>query len=239
MYTKWFAVILALLPLATFLRAEDASKKLVISKDEQTILDDTNAERKKAGLSALKPNAQLFAAARGHSTNMAKENKMEHQLLGKGPAERIAATGYKAMAGRENIAFQYTVSEVVANWMQSEHHRDNILADDIGEIGVGIANDTEGHPYYTQVFGLSEKNAVTLRFTFKNISKKPLTLNLGGEPLTVKPNESGAYTLIAALATPSITITSEELTKTVKVKAGARVTADVKNGAIEVQGDTR
>lgn len=226
---------------ASAVHAEDAAKKFVISKDEQTIIDLTNAERKKANLPALKANAQLFAAARLHSANMAKENAMEHELYGKHSSDRIAAAGYKAMAGRENIAFNYPgPAQVVDGWMHSEEHKANILSDDIGEIGVGIANDSKGLPYYTQLFALSEANAVIVRFSIRNASRKSMVLDLGGGPPSeLKPGASSSFTLSAALLTPSVTVQCDDLKKSVKVKNGTKLSADLKNDAIDIQGDVR
>jgi hypothetical protein len=233
--------LVCFLILSTTLHAEDASKKFVISKDEQAIIDLTNVERKKANLPALKANAQLFAAARLHSANMAKENAMEHELYGKHSSDRIAATGYKAMAGRENIAFNYPgPAQVVDGWMHSPEHKANILADDIGEIGVGIVNDSKGLPYYTQLFALNEANAVIVRFSIKNVSRKTMVIDLGGgEPSELKPNANSSFTLSAALQTPSITVECGDQKKSVKVKNGTKLTADMKNDALEVQGDVR
>ncbi len=239
MRLKWFGV--ALFFVFTFARAEDASKKLVISKDEQVIIDDTNAVRKKAGLPVLKPNPLLFVAARKHSADMAKEKVLEHHLHDKGPQDRIEATGYKAMAGRENIACNHaSIKDVVDGWMHSEGHKENILADDILEIGVGIANDSDGHPYYTQVFGLSESSAITVKFSIRNATKKELTLNLGGDkPAIVKPGENSTYAIYGALETQSVDIQADDLTKKAKVKTGSKLSVEIKDGALQVQGEAK
>ncbi len=138
-------------------RAEEAGK-FTISADEQAIVDLTNAERKKMGLSELKPNARLFDAARKHAANMAKQNLMNHRLDGKGHSQRIDDAGYNWHAARENIAFnQRKMEELVTDWMKSERHKENILARDVTEIGVGIGTDSAGQPYYAQVFASPER----------------------------------------------------------------------------------
>jgi uncharacterized protein YkwD len=38
-------------------------------------------------------------------------------------------------------------------WMNSPEHRANILDPSFTDIGVGIAYDSRGEPYYTQEFG--------------------------------------------------------------------------------------
>jgi len=132
-------------------RADDRPK---LSKLEQEILDRTNAERTKAGLKPLKIEAKLVQAARDHSANMAKQEKLEHELDDKTPADRVKAAGYKFQSLAENIAYgPRTGAEVVKGWMKSEGHRTNLLGPDYVEIGIGVATDKEGRPYYTQVFG--------------------------------------------------------------------------------------
>jgi hypothetical protein len=67
------------------------------------------------------------------------------------PTSRIAATGYTAAAGsqRENIAAGHSTPNAVmftavTGWMNSEGHRNNILATTIRDIGVGyVFNDND------------------------------------------------------------------------------------------------
>jgi uncharacterized protein YkwD len=54
----------------------------------------------------------------------------------------------------ENLAFNYPdPNSVMAAWMGDSGHRANILNADYTQIGVGIAYDSQGEPYYTQDFG--------------------------------------------------------------------------------------
>src|SRR5713101_1572450 len=89
-------VIVVLGCVALTLAAADTKdpKKVEISEVEQAILDATNKEREKEKLPPLKPNKTLCEVARAHSANMAKQGKMEHELDGKTPADRVKAAGY-------------------------------------------------------------------------------------------------------------------------------------------------
>src|SRR5579871_6416930 len=78
-----------------------------LSENEQAVVDLTNAERKKAGLDPLKPNPKLFDAARSHVANMAKQDKLEHDLDGKTSADRVTAAGYVFARTGENIGWNY------------------------------------------------------------------------------------------------------------------------------------
>lgn len=134
-------------------KANDKKPAFKLTADEQAVLDLTNAERKKAELPALKANELLRKAARDHSANMAKQQKLAHVLDDKGPDARIKALGYKFSAMAENCAQgQPTPAEAVSSWMSSPDHKENLLNKQYTEIGVGIAADANGQRYWTQVF---------------------------------------------------------------------------------------
>lgn len=124
-----------------------------LSKEEQGVLDRTNAERKKLGLAALKAVPALFEAARKHSTNMAARGVLAHELDGESPARRVEGQGYKFRALGENCAMgQRTAAEAVESWMQSPLHKANMLNAEYTDIGIGLAQDKQGQHYWTQVF---------------------------------------------------------------------------------------
>jgi uncharacterized protein YkwD len=126
-----------------------------LSADEQKLLELTNAERKKENLPPYKAHPLLFKAARDHSKNMAKQEKLEHDLDGKTPFNRLDDVKYNYLRGGENIARsagEPTMAEILAIWMESEGHRANILKEGYTEIGIGIAKNDKGELYFTQVF---------------------------------------------------------------------------------------
>jgi uncharacterized protein YkwD len=152
-----------LLPLVVLVLSVGASTsaqekaKFMLSEDEQRVIDLTNAERKKKDLPPLKCSQVLCEVAKAHSTNMAKQIKVEHNLDGKSPYDRIKAAGYRYMVAGENLArADVTVEEVMAAWMASQDHRDNILDTEYTEIGIGLVRD-EQNTYYTQVFAKPRK----------------------------------------------------------------------------------
>jgi uncharacterized protein YkwD len=133
--------------------------KLKLTDDEQKVLDMTNKERTARNLPTLKINETLTKVARGHSANMAKQGKMEHVLDGKGIVERVLGAGYEYAHVRENIAagHDWSIDTVMKGWLDSRPHRENMLADDVDEIGIGIVSDGKGNDYYTQVFAKKRK----------------------------------------------------------------------------------
>jgi uncharacterized protein YkwD len=138
-------------------RAGGGGMKFELTPEEKQLVELTNKERKKADLPPLRPSPLLFRAARAHSANMAKQGKLEHDLDGKTPFQRIKATGYRYLRAGENIAMggadDVTLPEVMKGWMDSKYHRHNLLNPYYTEIGFGRVVNGEGVAYYTQVFG--------------------------------------------------------------------------------------
>jgi uncharacterized protein YkwD len=124
-----------------------------VTDEEKVFVELTNKEREKAKLPPYKINATLCRIARAHSENMARQEKMNHELDGKNPTRRINESGYPWQRVGENIARaeDNTPEEVMLGWMESPHHRDNILHKEFTEIGVGLARKGKD-TYYTQVF---------------------------------------------------------------------------------------
>jgi|SRR5579884_1226252 len=125
-----------------------------MTADEKKMFELINKERVKENLPPLTFNAKLQRAARGHSENMAKQDKLEHVLDGKTPGNRADAAGYNYGRLGENIAFNEggTAAEVVKGWMESPAHRSNILKKEFKESGLAIAVNPKGVQYITQVF---------------------------------------------------------------------------------------
>jgi uncharacterized protein YkwD len=117
----------------------------------------TNDARARNGLSALRSNAKLMEAARLHASQMAAHNLMEHTIpRAKYPTmvSRLEAVGYDYSLAAENVAWnQRSAQAVVTTWMNSTGHRRNILNRELTEIGVAIARNARGEPYWIQVFG--------------------------------------------------------------------------------------
>ncbi len=125
-----------------------------LTADEQAVLDGTNAERKKAKLDPLTADPKLTEAARAHAANMAKQEKLDHTLDDQTVADRVKAAGYTFRRVGETIAWnQPTPKDAVAGWMDSAGHKANLLHAEYTHIGVAVAKNTKGEPYWVQVFG--------------------------------------------------------------------------------------
>lgn len=165
MYRSLLLLLMLTSPLLAADDKKDSSKgettKFEMTKKERKLMELVNKERAKADLPALRPHPLLFKAARDHAKNMAKQRKMEHDLDGKRPAQRVEDTGYDWGKVAENLitADQTDVAldKIVKGWMDSKIHRENILLKDVNETGLGIATNAKGEIYFAQVFARQRK----------------------------------------------------------------------------------
>ena len=114
-----------------------------------------NAHRTGMGLQPLQISPALSAAAEWKARDMAGRGYFAHDDPGppvaRSPGERIAACGYTDAAWGENIAVGYTApSDVVAAWIASPGHRENIEDPAFRVTGVAVAGDPV---YWAQEFG--------------------------------------------------------------------------------------
>lgn len=113
--------------------------------DIQKIFEDTNSARAANGLKPLVLDEQMTKVAQDWSATQAREGRMYHN-----PNYSKQIPGGWTRAA-ENVAYGYAVNSVVNGWMNSPGHKANILGDHTS-IGIGVAKDSNGRNYYTQVF---------------------------------------------------------------------------------------
>jgi uncharacterized protein YkwD len=110
----------------------------------------TNAERAANGVAPVAYNGQLQAAAQGWSDYQASTQTMAHTAPGSNPGVRITAAGYGWHAYGENVAAgQGSCASVLAAWIASPGHEKNIVDPNFVHIGVALARDANGRPYWT------------------------------------------------------------------------------------------
>ena len=121
---------------------------------EQKVVELVNVERQKAGLSTLKMDSAISNVARAKSKDMAVNNYFAHQSPTYGSAgDMLRQFGISWSAWGENIASGQRTPEIVVNaWMNSPGHRANILSNNFSKIGVGYVTNSNGTPYWTQIF---------------------------------------------------------------------------------------
>ena len=121
---------------------------------EQKVVELVNVERQKAGLPTLKMDSEISNVARAKSKDMAVNNYFAHQSPTYGSAgDMLRKFGISWSAWGENIASGQRTPEIVVNaWMNSSGHRANILSSNFSKIGVGYVTNSNGTPYWTQIF---------------------------------------------------------------------------------------
>ena len=119
------------------------------------LIEVTNEQRVAAGLAPVTRSIELTASAGAHSDDQAAHKTMGHVGSdGSTLADRVNLTGYRWTALGENVAVGYaTADEVMAGWMSSPDHRNNILKPEFAHIGVAVAAADDGTLYWTMDLG--------------------------------------------------------------------------------------
>lgn len=132
---------------------------------EERVISLVNKQRTKRGLRPVRVRYALTRAARAHSRDMARRNKLTHRSAnGDWIGQRLRRYGYKSSGYRywsvgENIAratygsSHATPEATVAAWMRSSSHRTVILRGVFRDVGVGVARSDSGLRYFTLDMG--------------------------------------------------------------------------------------
>jgi uncharacterized protein YkwD len=115
---------------------------------EAGLLQQLNAVRTDRGLSALRSNAKLAAAADQHSREMADDGYFDHNSFDGTPfTTRIArwypVASYRSWAVGENLLWSSPSVDAAAAlqlWVNSTPHRENLLAARWREIGISAVH---------------------------------------------------------------------------------------------------
>ena len=135
-----------------FSQAEIYSINLKNYRLEKLVFEQINQYRVSQGLAELKLNQKISHQARVHSQNMANGTvKFSHD----GFARRIKSLPLKYNDAAENVAFNIGYNEpsrqAVIGWLSSPGHLKNIQGK-YTLTGVGVATNTKGEVYLTQIF---------------------------------------------------------------------------------------
>jgi uncharacterized protein YkwD len=149
----------------------DAPNICIIPGASNQLVDEVvariNQIRVERGLSALTVNEELTLAAEDYACQHIEHNfyellggrsgeglSHEHPITGEGPGGRAIQAGYLFVTLGENLAGgQTTAASVVADWMDSPGHRDNILDPRWRDMGVGVRTGGHFGVYWVQMFG--------------------------------------------------------------------------------------
>lgn len=132
----------------------------------QEMLQRINAARAaghRCGLRSMGParplrwDASLYAAAAGHSLDMARRNYFEHESPdGSTVSQRASASRYDWKSVGENIAGgDRSVDDAVQGWLASPEHCENIMDPDFRDVAVACVSQpgTQWGTYWTMMLG--------------------------------------------------------------------------------------
>jgi len=162
----------------------------------------TNRERLSAGLAPLNYNEILADAARRKAANMFEENYWAHNSpSGLTPWYWFKQAGYHYVHAGENLGKDFgSTDRLVAAWMASPTHKENIVSPEYDEIGVAVVPGSllgQETVLVVQLFGTTSGGSVPE-------SSAPITTQTQGVSITP------AIPLIAQaepLPTPAPTLT--------------------------------
>ncbi len=108
----------------------------------------------------LSASRALERAAEDHALDMARYRYFDHtEGDGSPPKERVMRRGYTPRLIGENIAYgPETAEEVVAGWLHSSGHCENIMDARFRDTGIAFAVDRKsGAVYWVQDFGQPQR----------------------------------------------------------------------------------
>jgi len=128
-----------------------------VKLDAEAARAEINHYRATRGLSALKIDANLTAAARRHSNDLSAHDKISHRGSdGTNPWDRVKGTGYKARLAAENVGVgQRSFGEVLQGWKDSPGHNKNLLLGDATQMGIALVINpaSRNQTFWTLVLG--------------------------------------------------------------------------------------
>ena len=138
--------MLALMMILMLLIAGTAQAATLVTANAQSVVRQVNQERAARGLSALRVDPALTAAAQIRAQEIVQ--KFSHTRPDGTRWSTVSSAAYG-----ENIAKgQRTADKAMAAWMTSSGHRANILRANYGSIGVACVK-SGGVYYWVQLFG--------------------------------------------------------------------------------------
>ena len=124
-----------------------------LSAQEQEAGNLLNSDRARYNLSPLAIDSALSRIARVKSQDMMTGGYFAHTSPTSGDVRAMLTHfGYEYTAAGENIARYGSLEKAQAALMSSPGHRRNILSTAYTKVGVGVAVNSQGHVYLTQIF---------------------------------------------------------------------------------------
>ena len=126
-----------------------------MAQDSKALMTLANQERTKLGIPPLQWDEKLAYAALDHANWMAQKKAIEHQFPNEPElAQRAAIRGVKFSKVAENIAEVPELLSAHDAWMNSPHHKANLLDPLVDTVGIAFV-ERDGEFYVAQDFSRS------------------------------------------------------------------------------------
>lgn len=174
------------------------------------LLNDTNAERAKAGEQSLRYDGQLSSAAFLKAQDMFKKQYWAHTAPdGTTPWQWFGEAGYNYSYAGENLAKNFTTtSAIVAAWMASAHHRENILNKNYTDVGFAVMDgklDDKPTTLIVALYGAPASAVAGASSTVSAPGDMNVVSRIGVALQTMSPAALGSLVLLVAGALVALT----------------------------------
>lgn len=116
-----------------------------------------NRYRAQKGLRPLALDSHLSLAARRHSGDLARRDRISHKGSdGSDPWTRVRQAGYRPRLAAENVGVgQRSLEEVFRGWQKSPGHNRNLLLADATQMGIALVTNSGSRygTFWTLVLG--------------------------------------------------------------------------------------
>ncbi|MEO0573157.1 MAG: CAP domain-containing protein [Bacteroidota bacterium] len=121
-----------------------------LSTQEQDLINLVNIHRTSQGLNELEFSPEAYPYAADHNKYMISKGELSHDNFNSRASSVSEITSANFVA--ENVAKDYLlVEDAFQGWLNSTSHK-NTIEGDFTHTTLSIVADTEGNPYYTQIF---------------------------------------------------------------------------------------
>ncbi|NUP04826.1 MAG: CAP domain-containing protein [Polyangiaceae bacterium] len=194
---------------------------------ERKMHELVNRDRAAHGKAPLAYDDRLADTARAHAADMRDNRFFSHESPKWGSLDdRIARAKISVAVARENLAEAIDVDEAERSLMKSPGHFENLMADDVTHVGVGIVTGGVEHPnmlLFVQVFARTVNQETPAEAKAVVLAKITKARAANGKPApTIHP-------VLDELAQKYVEEVDDSMDPGALDKLGVRVLADVKD----------
>jgi hypothetical protein len=135
----WILSLALVAPVVLAQAPRQSGRLQPIQPESRQIVLLANQARAAEGAGPLKWDPALAEAARQHCLRMAAEGPISHQYRGEPDVGgRAGQAGAHFSLIEENVAYASTPAAIHEGWMNSPHHRENLLNPAVDRVGVAV-----------------------------------------------------------------------------------------------------